>query len=135
MGKPGGSGGGGKSTFDTTISGDGSVNSDYWHSLGVIPTGQKIYFGTLQATSPDKSITFEVRTNLAGQSVGTDGATLLLAAVSATVRSGTKILDMYKNGRLHTVSVIGTGTEKFWIRLKSKGSSGAYLFNLNHTLE
>jgi len=46
------------------------------------------------------------------------------------------VLDMYKANTLHTVSVIGTGVEHFWLKLKSKSSTaGAYLYSLNHTLE
>lgn len=134
MGKPTG-GGGGSTNFSSSIVGSGVVASSYWHDLGVIPTGFKIWFGTLQVTSPDKSITFEVRTNLAGQASGSDGSTALLASVAASVRSGTKLLDMYKRGSLHTVSVLGTGVEHFWIKLVSKGSSGSYLFSLNYTTE
>jgi len=133
MGKP--TGGGGISNFDLNISGDGSVGSTFYHDLGVIPSGQRIWFGSLQATSPDKSITFEVRTSNVGQSAGDDSSTTVLASASVSPRKGTVLLDMYKRGRLHLVSVVGTGVERFWIKLKSKGSVGSYLFILNYTLE
>jgi hypothetical protein len=133
MGKP--SGGGSKNIFTSSIIGDGSVTTTAWVNLGLIPTGSKIWFGTLQAASPDKSITFDVRTSLATKSAGTDAETQSLASMSVTPKSGNKILDMYKNGRLHIVSVVGTGVERFWIKLTSKGSAGAYLFTLNYTVE
>lgn len=133
MGKPGGGGGG--SVFNLNITADGSVGTEYFHDLGAIPTSYRIWFGSLQATAPDKSVTFEVRTSNVGKSAGNTSDTTLLASVAASLKSGTKLLDMYKSGRLHTVSVLGSGVERFWIRLVSKGTPGAYLFSLNYTLE
>ena len=129
-------GGSSNSIFVTNSVGDGLVGLSLYVDLGVIPSGQRIWFGNLQATSPDKSITFEVRTSNAGKSAGSDADTTLKASISASIRGGTVVLDMYKNNTLHTVSVLGTGTEHFWIKLKSKSSTpGSYLFSLNYTLE
>lgn len=126
--------------FDINISGPppGNVTTgaDQWINLGTIPTGKRIWFGTGTFTSPDKSITFEIRTNNAGKSAGSDADTTLLASTAVSVRSGTVISDYYRKGRLHIVSVYGTGVEKFWLRLKSKsGSAGSYLYSINHTTE
>jgi hypothetical protein len=132
----GGGGGGGANIFTTNQTNSGSVGLSLYIDLGTIPVGNKIWFGNLQATSPDKSITFEVRTNLATKNSGVDGDTQLLGSISASNRSGTVVLDMYKNNTLHTTSVLGSGVEKFWLKLKSKSSTpGSYLYSLNYTLE
>lgn len=130
------SGGGGSTIFTTNKTGDGAAGASLYLDMGLIPTGVKIWFGTLQATSPDKSITFEVRTSNVGKSAGTDADTTLLGSIAAGPRTGTVVLDMYKNNTLHTVSVLGSGIEHFWIKLKSKTTTaGSYLYSLNYTVE
>lgn len=134
MGKPG-SGGGGATLFTTSQTNSGTVGTSFYADLGIIPAGFKIWFGTLQASGPDKALTWEVRTNLATKSLGVDSETLLLATISSTTR-GTATLDMYKSGTLHIVSVLGSGTEHFWLKIKSKSStSGSYLYSIYYTLE
>jgi len=128
-------GGGGSSIFTSNVTGDGSVAIEAWVQLVSVPVGKKIWFGTGQYSSPDKSITFELRVNTTGQSAGSDGATLLLASTAVSARSGTVTADYYKNGRLHLVSPVGTGVEKCWLKLKSKGSAGSYLYSVNFTEE
>lgn len=116
--------------------GNATTGADQWIALGVIPTGKKVWIGSVVYTSPGKSITFELRTSLAGQSAATTGATKLLSSVSMTPRAGTKTTDLYKNGSLHTVTVVGTGTEKWWLRLFSKSATAAeYLYRINYALE
>lgn len=128
------------SLFDLNITGPPpgnlTTNSDQWINLGLIPIGKRIWFGNGIYTSTDKSITFEIRTNNAGSSVGSDSTTTLLGATSVSVRNGTVVADYYRKGRLHVVSVYGTGVENFWLRLKSKsGAAGSYLFTINYTTE
>lgn len=141
MGKPSGGGAGGGSTlFTTNVTGPPpgnlTIGTSEYISLGLIPSGSRIWFGTGQFASPDKSFTFEIRTSLLGQSAGTDAATSLLAATSVSPRNGLVTADYYKGGRLHTASVIGSGVEKFWLRLKSNsGSLGSYYFSINYTTE
>jgi hypothetical protein len=143
MPKPPGAGGGGgpgSSNFDQSIFGPPpgplTAGKDEWIDLGAIPNGQAVWFGLGLFTSPDKSITFEIRGNILGQGSGTDGNTELLAAATATPRKGTVSKDMYRKGRLHTVTVIGTGTEHYWLRLKSKQqTAGSYLYEITYTLE
>lgn len=126
----------GGSTFTTNQTKSGAYGSSLYIDYGLIPTGKKIWFGLCQFASPDKSGTFELRTNLAGQSTGTDAATKLLGSISAGATSGTVNLDMYKSNTLHTVSVIGTGVEKIWVKAKAKSStSGSYYAALNYTTE
>ena len=124
------------SNFSGPPPGDLTVGAEHWINLGLIPSGQRLWFGNAQYTSPDKSITFELRSNLTGQSAGTLAATSLLDAASVAPRSGTVTRDMYRKGRLHIVSVVGTGVEKCWLRLKSKsGAAGSYLYSINYTNE
>lgn len=132
------SGGGGSSLFTSNLTGPPpgplTIGADTWINLGAIPTGSKIWFGSGQYASPDKSSTFEIRTNNTGQSAGTDAATALLGSISASARSGTVTQDYYKNGSLNTVTVTGTGVERFWLRIKSKsGSAGSYFYSINYT--
>jgi hypothetical protein len=135
MGKA--SGGGtysGGSIFTTNQTKSGSYGSALYIDFGLIPTGLQIWFGLCQFASPDKSGTFEVRTNLAGQSTGTDGATKLLGSISASSSTGTVNLDLYKNNTLNTKSVIGTGVERIWVKAKAKSStSGSYYASINYT--
>lgn len=132
--------GGGSNIFTTSIfgppPGPDTAGTEEWIDLGLIPTGNAIWFGSGLFASPDKSITFEIRTSNAGKSAGTLNDTTLLASTSVSPRSGQVIADYYKNGRLHTASVFGTGVEHFWLRLKSRTvGAGSYLYQINYTLE
>lgn len=130
----------GGSIFTTNITGptpgpltSGSLD---WIDLGVIPSGKKVWFGLGQYTSPDKAITFELRTNLVTKSAGTDADTLLLASCIASTRSGVVKSDYYKSNTLHIVSTLGSGIEHWWLKLKSKsGTQANYLYSINYTLE
>src|SRR3972149_400216 len=119
--------------FDLNFSGPPpgptTAGSEEWINLGLIPTGQRLFFGNAQYTSTDKSITFELRTNNDGASAGTLSATALLDATAVSVRAGTVTRDLYRKGRLHIATVYGTGVERCGLRLKSKaGAQGGYLF-------
>lgn len=138
MGRPSsGGGGGGSALFTSNVSGPppGPLTCPgvAWIDLGLIPVGQFIRFGSAQYASPGKSITFEVRTNLAGQSAATTGATLLLASSVASVRSGQITVDYYKSNTLNIKTVIGTGVEHAWLRLSSKTLTATdYFFSINY---
>jgi len=136
MGKPS-SGGGGSAIFTTNISGPTpgplTCGTNDWIDLGVIPTGKYIRFGSAQYGSPDKSETFQIRTNIAGQSVGSDAATLLLASSVASAKTGLLNVDYYKSNTLNIKTVVGAGVEHFWLRLKSTSSTaGSYLYSINY---
>jgi hypothetical protein len=138
VGKPiaGGSGGSGGSIFASNVTKSGTYGTADYIDFGVIPAGYKIWFGVCQFASPDKSGTFEVRTSKATKAAGNDTDTTLLGTISAGPRTGTVNLDLYKSNSLHTVSVIGTGVEKFWVKAKSKSStSSSYYASINYTLE
>lgn len=136
MGRPSSGGSSGGSIFTSNITKSGDYGSSSYIDFGLIPVGYKIWLGLCQFASSDKSGTFEIRTNKVGTSAGNDTDTTLIGSISAGPRSGTVNLDLYKNASLHTVSVIGSGTEKIWVKAKSKsGALGAYYASLNYTLE
>ena len=123
-------------SFTTNIKGSGLVGAELWVDLGLIPTGKRIWIGNAQYTSPNKSSTFELRTNNATKTTGTIANTTLKDSVVASVRSGTITRDLYKNGTLHTVTIYGTGVEHWWLRIFSKTSTSSdYLFSINYTTE
>ena len=135
MGKPVGSGGGGNNLFTSNVNGDANVGTTFWIDLGLIPNGKKIFIGNATYTSPDKSVTFEIRSNLASQDSGADGTTLKLISSAVSPRKGTVSFDFYKNGRLHLVSTLSSGNEKWWLKLVSKGATGSVLYSINYTTE
>lgn len=126
--------------FDQTVSGPppggSTVGASLWVDMGAITTGKKHWFGSMRLTSPDKSITFELRSNTAGQSTGSTGTTTLHYAASVAPKNGTVMKDLYTKGRLHIATAVGTGTEHWWLRLTSKsGSAGSYLYDILYCLE
>ena len=136
MGKVVSGGTSGSTIFTTKVSNSGTYGAALYIDLGLIPTGFKVWFGNGQYASTDKSGTFELRTSKLTKSAGNDTDTTLLASISASPKTGTVIQDYYKSGTLHTVSVIGSGVEKFWIKIKSTSSTaGSYLYNLAYTVE
>lgn len=126
--------------FTTNIKGPppgtATTAAEQWIDLGLIPSTFDIWIGNAQYASPDKAITFELRTNNLTTSTGTLVNTTLLDSCAVTVRSGTLLRDLYKNGTLHIKTVKSTGIEHWWLRLTSKSSTaGGYLFSINYTLE
>jgi hypothetical protein len=126
--------------FDLYVSGpppgNATTGSEQWINLGTIPTGKRIWFGSSSYSSPNKSITFELRTSLTGKSASGTANTKLLMSSAVAPKSGAIKNDYYKNNTLHIVSVYSTGIECFWLRLVSKSSTaGSYLYTINYTLE
>lgn len=121
--------------FNLLASGSGSVGTDLWVNLGAIPLAQNLWIGTMVLTSTNKTVLFELRTNKVGQSVGTLAATTLLS--SASLRAGTSVTqDLYRKGRLHTVTVVSTGSERWWLHLTSKGATaGSFLYKIMYAVE
>ena len=123
-------------TFDHNISATVSVGSDLWVDLGAIPTGYAIWIGSEKLTSPSKTITCDLRPNTAGHNTGTTSTTVLLATTAVSPKSNTLLVDLYKNGSLHTVTVTGTGTEHWWLHLSSKTSTaGSFTYQIYYTLQ
>jgi hypothetical protein len=108
--------------FDKIVSGSGSVGTEIWVDLGAIPIGKKIFYGYATVVAEDKACQFEIRSNLVGKSTGTAGDTDLHDWCSANAGESSD-RDMYWYGNIASMSVLGTGTEHWWIRVKSKGAS------------
>ena len=129
MGKP--SGGGTTSIFTLKKTGSGNVTAETWFDLGVIDSGFDWWVGSAQYSSPSKTTTFELRTNLATKSSGSTTDTQIMSTASASKRTGTVTVDMYKSGLLHTATVVGSGVEKMWIRCTS---ATATAFSCSYTV-
>jgi len=126
--------------FNLTVAGPppgtATTPAEQWIDLGLINTAYRWFFGVGTYASPDKSITFELRTNNLGVSTGTLANTKIIDTVAVSPKSGTLNRDMWKNGRLHITTNYGTGTEHCWLRLFSKtAAAGSYLYSLKYTLE
>lgn len=119
--------------FSQTVSSSGSVGSELWIDAGLITLGRQEWWGYTNWTAPDKALTFELRGNIIGQSTAQVAVTTLYA--SASPKSGASITqDLYRKGRLTVRSVVGTGVEHWWIRVKAKtATTGAYLATVYYT--
>lgn len=111
--------------FDKTYVGQLNFsNQEVWVDLGLIPNALQIMFGFTTYSCDGKTITFEVRTNKIGFSDGSLVNTDMHDRVS--VRDGdSKDRDYYKNANTTRKSVISTGIERVWLRLKSKSNNNA----------
>ena len=121
--------------FNLSVSGTGSVGAEVWVNLGLIPSGSAIWIGSLSCTAISKTLTFELRPNLATKSTDTLTTTSLSSSLAA--RTGvTTIQDLYRKGRLHTVTIVGTGTERWWLRVRGKGATASdFLYKISYALE
>lgn len=125
--------------FDLSIAGPApgtaTTPAEQWIDLGTIPTGSKFWVGSMTYTAAGKTIAFDLRTNLAGLAAGTLAATKSLGLVSCAARKSVT-LDLYKNSLLHTATVVGTGVEKWWLRLTAKSATATtYTYVTRHTTE
>lgn len=121
------------SLFNTTITGSGSTGLETWINLGNIPTGLSIWIGSATYSTGNISLTFELRSNIAGQSIGTTAATSILDSAAVKAKSSVTH-DLYKQGALHTATIIGSGIEKWWLRIKStKSTSNTYSYKISYT--
>jgi len=130
MGRPTGGGG---ALFNLSKSGSGNVGTEIWVNLGVILAGRSNWIGSATWTSPSKATVFELRTNTSGKSTGTIANTSLLD--SSAVRAGQSVnRDLYKGGALYITTVLGTGTEHWWLRITSKSATaGSYIYKVSYT--
>jgi hypothetical protein len=119
-----------QATFDLIASGQGLCPKELWIDLGLIPSGKQVWLGYATLVAEDKDIQFEVRSNLAGQSAGTAGATQLHDYASAQVGASCD-RDFFKDGNVLTATVVSTGVEHWWLRCRSASiNNGAadYIF-------
>lgn len=108
--------------FDITLSGTNTVATEKWVDLGVITSGKQIVLGFATYIAEDKNCQFETRSNTAGKSAGTVGDTELLDWTST--QQGTSVdRDFYQNGYINTVTIVGTGTEHWWLRVRAQSSA------------
>jgi len=110
--------------FNLVNQGLAVMTTEQWIDLGLIPNGTQIMFGYGDYTPDGKTITFDLRSNLATKSAGTIAETTLHGR--ATVRDlQIAEKDYYRDGRLTTVTVQSTGVEHYWLRLTSKSSNSS----------
>lgn len=120
--------------FDRSISGTGSNAANIWIDLGVIPMGQRVRIGKWTVFG-GKTETFNIYTNSTGQSSPQLSSCQSLGYIS--VRAGyTKTQDLYKRGTLYVATVIGTGTEHWWINIVARSATLAtYSYQITYTLD
>jgi hypothetical protein len=122
------------SLFDQVKTGSGTVGSNVWIDLGVIPTGYRLWFGSWTTTAA-KACSFYLYTNTTGKSSGAVADCTKIALISSKA-GATVTQDLYKRGTLHTVSIYGTGVEKCWLYITSKSSTvAAYNYKIIYTTE
>ena len=132
--------------FDKAFMGSGTtVTKDDWWDLSSyapdpnspIPSGKQLWLGFATFISYDKTMSFEVRPNLLGQSTGTTGATQL-RAFSSMPAGESRDLDLYLSGTVLTlapVSAQSTGVEKLWLRTRStSAAAGVFDFIMFYAL-
>lgn len=121
--------------FNVNIKGSPSVGAENWIDLGAIPNGSRIWIGVAAYTSIDKAFTFSLRTNTTGKSTGTLADTTQLDTVAPRIGS-TVNHDLYRKGRLHIVTTVSTGTERWWLRITSKNATlGNCIYSITYTVE
>lgn len=124
------------SVFDLApITGSGDVGTLLWVDLGLIPISKRFWFGPVTYYCQLKAASFELRTNAAGKSAGTDSDTTSIDLCS--VRAGVVTpKDLYVKNRYHKVSIYGNGVERIWLKIKAKSTTLSYFdFSLENTLE
>jgi len=111
--------GGGKSPFNLNQKGVSIVSKDDWIDLGLIPNGQQYQIGLVEFTPIEKSLTCEIRPNIISQSQSTESATSI-SGKSSTKAGTTKKIDLWRKGRLVSLTALSTGVEHWWLRFTSK---------------
>ena len=120
--------------FDTVIYGSGTVGTETWVDLGLIPTGKQIWLGYSTYAGVDKNTQFETRSNLSGTSNGTTANTKLHDWSAAQAGSSVD-RDFYQNGNIMTSSVISTGVEHLWLRILGQGQTqGGFDYIIRYTI-
>jgi len=121
--------------FDSIMTGTGSVNAELWVDLGLIPNGKQILLGYATYTAEDKNLQFETRSNLSTKSTATVVDTTLLDWTSTTA-GGSVDRDFYQYGNIATTTVMSTGVEHLWLRIRSQSqAAGVYDYIVRYTLQ
>lgn len=123
-----------QATFDQITSSLGTVNTETWIDLGLISSGKQVWLGFCTFTAEDKNLVFEMRTNNTGQSTGTVGTTTL-QDWSSTPGGSSIDRDFFHGGATAVMSVLGTGVEHWWLRIKSgSNAAGNYSYIIYYAL-
>ena len=109
--------------FSSNIGGNASPGAELWVDLGLITSGFDFWIGSVNYVSSYKVVTFELRTNLATKSTGTTATTGVLDTWTSSSKVKSISRDLYKNGTLHIKTVVSSGVEHWWLRLKAKSST------------
>ena len=120
--------------FELVMFGSGTVGTDIWVDLGIIPSGKQILLGYATYVAIDKNTQFETRSNLEGYSDGTTAHTELHDWTSTA--SGTSIdRDFYMGGNVNTLTVIGSNhNERLWLHITAQAASaGAFDYIIRYT--
>ena len=82
----------------------------------------------------NENLQFETRSNVQGKNTNTVSDTQLHDWVS--VAGGFSVdRDFYQNGYINTTTVVGTGVEKVWLRIKSQSqATGFYDYIVRYTI-
>jgi len=111
--------------FDKQYTGTLNFSSqDVWVDLGLIPNTLYILFGFATYIADGKKLTFELRTNKAGFSDGVAANTDLIDRVGV-LDGDSKDRDYYRNAQTARKSVVSTGVEHTWLRIRSKSANNA----------
>lgn len=120
--------------FDTVIYGSGTVQTELWIDLGLIPSGKQIWLGYATYAGVDKNVQFETRSNSSGTSTGT-AANTQLHDWSAAQQGSSVDRDFYQNGNIMTSTVVSTGVERLWLRVLGQGNvQGGFDYIIRYTL-
>lgn len=105
-----------------------SASKDDWYDLGgllaqdsPIPADKRLWLGFL-VFDGGKKMDFELRSNTAGLSAGTVGATVLVVNGTTDPASQSAILDYHQAGNILVVAPTtfnSSGVEKLWLRVTS----------------
>lgn len=119
------------------ISGNNTSSAkEAWYDLCTIPSGKKLWIGFGSFFPWDKTMTFELRGNKPGQSVGTLAATDRIDVAGAPTQNPA-LMDVFKNGNVAQktapMSALSTGVEKLWLRVVSNtNAAGAFDYQLDY---
>jgi hypothetical protein len=121
--------------FESVMYGTGTLNAEVWVDLGVIPSGKSYLLGFATYIAESKTCQFETRSSLAGKSAATIADTQLHDWTSA--QAGTSVdRDFYQNGLIATETVVSSGVEHLWLRIRAQSSSsGTYNYIIYYTVQ
>ena len=110
--------------FELMATGSGSTaTKDDWFNLSSyglsIPNGSKLWLGYMTVIAGTKSLSFQLRRNLPGESLGTEAKTELIGF--SNVDAGlSAFVDLYLYGSIVTMApTVARTVENLWLRITS----------------